>query len=117
MSTHFSVVAARSAEALRHMTEKIANLEHENESLRKQLVQIERNAQIADIANSMEEKGLNADMTFEEKVAHIRSARDIENVREAVQMASSGYIKIADVSDAPGRGSADTLTAFCLGAD
>ena len=72
MSTHYSAVAARSAAALRELTEKVAS---------------------------------------------IRQAQSLENVREAVKMASAGYIRMADVSDTPGRGSTDPLTMFCLGAD
>ena len=56
-------------------------------------------------------------MTFEEKVASIRRAQNLENVREAVKMASAGYIRMAEVSDSPGQGSTDPLTMFCLGAD
>jgi superfamily II RNA helicase len=117
MSTHFSAVAARSATALRQMTEKVASLQQENHQLRAKISEYEQHNEIADLAREMEEKGLNQEMTFEEKVASIRNSGRLENVKEAVKMASAGYIRLADVSEAPGRGSTDTLTAFCLGAE
>ena len=117
MSTHFSAVAARSAVALRQMTEKVASLEQENHMLRAKIQEYEEGELVSQIAREMEDKGLNQDMTFEEKVASIRNAQNLENVVEAVKMASAGYIRMADVSDAPGRGSTDSLTSFCLGAD
>ena len=117
MSTHFSAVAARSAAALRELTEKVASLEQENYQLRNKIQHYEDGALISEIAREMEDKGLNQDMTFEEKVASIRKAQSLENVREAVKMASAGYIRMAEVSDSPGRGSTDPLTMFCLGAD
>jgi len=117
MSTHFSAVAARSAAALRELTEKVASLEQQNTQLRAKITEYEDGALISEIAREMEDKGLNQDMTFEEKVASIRTAQSLENVREAVKMASAGYIRMAEVSDSPGRGSTDPLTMFCLGAD
>jgi len=117
MSTHFSAVAARSAAALRELTEKVASLEQENNQLKSKIREYEDGALVSEIAREMEEKGLNSDMTFEEKVASIRGAQNLENVREAVKMASAGYIRMAEVSDSPGRGSTDPLTMFCLGAD
>lgn len=117
MSTHFSAVAARSAVALRELTEKVASLEQQNAELRAKITEYEDGNLISEIAREMEEKGLNQDMTFEEKVASIKAAQSLENVREAVKMASAGFIRMADVSDAPGRGSTDPLTSFCLGAD
>lgn len=117
MSTHFSAVAARSATALRQMAEKVASLEQENSHLRTKINEYENLSEISTLAHEMEEKGLNSDMTFEEKVASMRQAQNLENVREAVKMASAGYIRLADVSDAPGRASTDPLTAFCLGAE
>lgn len=117
MSTHFSAVAARSAMALRELTEKVASLEQENYQLRNKIQQYEEGELIGQLAREMEDKGLNQDMTFEEKVASIRNANNLENVREAVKMASSGYIRMASVSEKPGRGSTDALTMFCLGAE
>jgi hypothetical protein len=110
-----AVVSAKGAAAIRSLTEKVASLEQENMQLRTQLATIHRDAQVAELAHDMEEKGLNSHMTFDEKIAHLRSHSRLENVREAVKMASAGNIRIAEISDRPGMGaSLDSLTSFCL---
>jgi len=114
-SAELAVVSAKSATVIRSLTEKVASLEQENIQLRTKLASIARDSQVAELAREMEEKGLNAHMTFEEKVAHLRGHAQLENVREAVKMASAGTIRIGDPSDRPGRSSAlDPLTSFCL---
>jgi SepF-like predicted cell division protein (DUF552 family) len=99
------------------LVEKVASLEADKTGLVEKLASMERNREIEIIAKDMEEKGLNAELTFEEKIASIRNHRDLENVKEAVKMASSGEIRIANVSDLPGPGSTDSLTSFCLGGE
>jgi len=99
------------------MADKLASLEQENSSLREKIASMERESEISDIAQNMEENGLNADMTFEEKVAHIRRHEDLSRVKAAISMASTGNIKIADVADYPGSGVFDSLTSFCLGGE
>ena len=114
-SANVSAVAARSAAVLRDAVGQIDSLETENQSLREKIASFEREGVITKIAKDMEEKGLNAGQTFEEKVASLRSHPDLQRVQAAVDMASGGAIKIADVSNLPGRGAVDSLTAFCLG--
>ena len=116
MNNNLSAVSARTAVVLRQQTEKIASLEQENADLRSRLTEFERGQEYTALANEMEEKGLNSDMTLDEKVASIRAATSLESVREAIKMASAGYIRMGHVSDEPGRGSTDSLTAFCIGA-
>jgi hypothetical protein len=65
----------------------------------------------------MEAKGLNAELSFEEKVAHVSQYDDLSLIRQAVGMAAGAGIRFAKVADAPGRGAADALTELCLGAD
>jgi hypothetical protein len=114
-SAELAVVSAKGAAAIRSLTEKVASLTDENLALRTQLATIHRDAQVAELAHDMEEKGLNAHMTFDEKIAHLRGHSQLENVREAVKMASAGNIRIAELSDRPGMGaSLDSFTSFCL---
>jgi hypothetical protein len=113
-SAELAVVSAKSAAAIRSLTEKVASLEQENIHLRTKLATIARDTQIAELARDMEDKGLNAHMTFDEKIAHLRGHAHLENVREAVKMASAGNIRIAELSDRPGSGALDPLTSFCL---
>ena len=113
-NAQLAAVSARGAASIRSLVEKVAGLEAENVRLKEQLADIERDREISKIAQEMEEKGLNADMTFEEKVASLRGHAHLENVKEAVKIAAAGGIQIADVSDRPGTGTLDPLTTFCL---
>jgi hypothetical protein len=116
-NTHVAAVVARGVITLRAMTTKYASLQSENTQLREKIASMEREQEIAVLAKEMDEKGLNADLTFEEKVAHIRQHTDLSRVREAVKMASSGSVRIADVTTEPSRGLRDSLTSFCLGGE
>lgn len=116
-NAQLAAVSAKGAVAIRSLVEKVASLEQENVMLRTKIASIARDAQVSELAREMEEKGLNADMTFEEKVAHLRGQANLENVTEAVKMASAGHIRLADVSDHPGTGALDPLTSFCLSGD
>lgn len=113
-NAQLAAVSAKSAATIRTLVDKVASLEQENTALRTKLASIERDSVITDLAREMEDKNLNVDMTFEEKVAHLRGQANLENVMEAVKMASAGHVRLADVSDHPGTGAIDPLTSFCL---
>lgn len=113
-SEHVSAVAARGASIIRELTSDNERLHAENLQLRDKVASMERDGEIRKLASEMEEKGLNANLSFEEKVAHIQGYTDLSQVQEAVKMASAGHIRLASVTDEPGRGSTDSLTSFCL---
>jgi hypothetical protein len=78
---------------------------------------MEREQEVRVIAVDMEAKGLNTELTFDEKVASISKHPNLEVVRESVKMAS-GEIRIASPSDKPGTGAGtDALTALLSGTD
>jgi hypothetical protein len=112
-----AAVSAKSARTIRALTEKCASLEAENLQLRVKLASRDRDEEITSLAREMEEKGLNADMTFEEKIAHLRGHAHLENVKEAVKMASAGSVSLAAISDRPGSSTLDPFTSFCLTGD
>ena len=115
-SAQASVVAAKGAATIRTLTEKNASQATELSELRQWKTSRERDDEIRKIASAMEEKGLNAELTFNEKVASISSYNDLKQVEQAVEMASSGNIKLASVAeDTPGRGGSDEFTSFCIG--
>lgn len=116
-SAQASVIAARGATVIRTLSEKVASLEAENQTLRSTLEDHTRTRQVHELAQEMEDKGLNAHLSFDEKVAHLSRTSDLDSVRHAVAMVSSGGIPFAKVADAPSTGGVDTLTALCLGAD
>jgi hypothetical protein len=112
-----SAVSARGSRAIRELSEKVASLESENQVLRDKVASLEREKEIEILASEMEEKGLSANLSFDEKVASLRRYDDLSRVREAVKLAASG-IPIASVTDdQPGRGTVDPLTSFCLGGE
>jgi len=112
-----SAVSARASRTIRELSEKVASLESENTQLTDKIASLEREKEIELLATDMEEKGLSANLSFEEKVAHLRNYDDLNQVKEAVKLAASG-IPIASVSeDTPGRGGSDPLTSFCLGGE
>jgi len=113
-STQLAAVSARGAASIRALVEKVASLEAEKLELHEKIAQYERDVEISALAKEMEDKGLNADMTFEEKVANLRGHAHLESVKEAVKLASAGGVQLADVSDHPGTGTLDPLTNFCL---
>ena len=88
-SEEVSAVSARGAIAIRTLTQKVASLEVEKAGLLEKVAEHEREKEINAIASDMEEKGLNADLTLDEKIAHIRTSEDLNRVREAVKMASA----------------------------
>ena len=116
-SAQAAIVSARGAQMLRSLAEKVASLADENAQLRSRLEQRQHEDSVRELAHEMESKGLNAEMSFEEKVAHISQYSDLALIRQAVGMAAGGEVRFAKVADAPGRGAVDPLTELCLGAD
>lgn len=116
-NVNFAAVAARSASQMRGMAEKIASLEQENLELKSRLASLAYEGEVYDLAKDMEDKGLNADMTFEEKVASIRGTGNLENVRQAVKMASAGGLSFGDLSDIPNSVGRSSFESFCLGVE
>ena len=113
-NAQMAAVSARGAASIRALVEKVASLEAANAQLTEKLAEYERDVEISALAKEMEDKGLNADMTFEEKVANLRGHDHLESVKEAVKLSSAGGVQLADVSDHPGTGTLDPLTTFCL---
>ena len=93
-----AAVAARSADTMRKLAAVNASLRSENSELRDKVASYERNDRIREIASQMEEKGLNAELTYDEKIASLAGYSDLDRVEEAVKMASSGSLQLASVS-------------------
>ena len=110
-----AAVSARGAATLRAQSARISELESENFILRDKIASMERDEEIESLAAEMEEKGLNSDLSYEEKVAHLSRTSDLSRIRDAVKLASAGGIRLADVADLPGRASGqDSFSAFCV---
>lgn len=118
-SAQAAVIAARGAQEIRSLSAKCASLELENTQLHAKVAQLDRAASIEAIAEEMERKGLDDDLTHEEKVAKLASIADLSPVVAAVKMASAKtdvrLSTIGSVDASPGRGTLDPLTAFATG--
>lgn len=116
-SAQAAMVSARGSSTIRSLVSKVSSLEEENAQLRDKIASMERDREIEELASEMDEKGLNSGLSLDEKIAHIRSYKDLQTVREAVKMASApGNIRLASVSDdEPGRSATvDSFTEFCV---
>lgn len=82
----------------------IRTLSEENRELREKLANREREDRIVKVAKEMEDKGLNDEFDFEQKVAALRSAQDLEATERAVQMTSPQGVKLASAGDMAGGG-------------
>jgi hypothetical protein len=117
-STEVAIVVAKGARALREMVEKNASLADENQQLRAELLTLRHEQEIAKIASEMEERGLNAHLTLDEKIAALRVHQSLDHVKEAMSMVqSTTTMSFGKASEMPGRGSLDSLTSFCLGGE
>jgi hypothetical protein len=93
---------------IRALAERNRELENENAAFRKE-------ARAEEIARQMEEKGLNGDLSFSEKVASLKKRDDLEVVEEAVKLASKqnvGLVSIAADGEGPGSGGLHPFETF-----
>lgn len=88
---------------LKTASSTIRSLQGENVELREKVATFERRERAEKIAQSMEEKGLHADLSHQEKVAHILK-RDMGITEEAVKMASPQNSVLGSLDDRPGNG-------------
>lgn len=92
---------------IRALNEKNASLQSENNAFKKE-------ARAREIAQSMEDKGLNSEMTFDQKVAALKT-QDLTVVEEAVKMASRQNVGIASLTndgEGPGGGGMHPFETF-----
>lgn len=102
-----AAVLARSARVTRDLSGEVASLRGERDSLQEKVANYEREDRIRTIAASMEDKGLNPEMTTSEKIASLRASADLDRVEEAIKMASAGRLDLATVTDKVASGGVD----------
>jgi len=86
------------AGSLRALSEENKSLKTEVEELRTKVASNEREKRIEKVAKAMDAKGLNPELSFEEKVASLRSHEKLEVLEEAVNL-SAPQMKLASVSE------------------
>jgi hypothetical protein len=93
-STKVAEVLAQVPIALRAQQEKIVELEEK-------LASYEKRDRVTKLASKMEEKNLNPETTFEEKVAALMESDDLNTFEKAIEL-SARQVKLAALSDHPG---------------
>jgi hypothetical protein len=83
-----NISAADAQGVLKQAAAAIRTLKDENDDLKSKVADHEREEKIASIAKDMEEKSLNSDLDFDEKVAALREAKDLDVTAEAIKMAA-----------------------------
>jgi hypothetical protein len=89
----------------------------ENISLREKLASYERHSRVEKIARDMEEKGLNPDLDFQQKVAALSQARNLDVTEEAIKMAAPQGRVLGDIGDVPGQGTSSFEAYIMTGED
>lgn len=96
---------------LRAQQEKIAEQRTEIVDLKEKVAHFERKERVAKLASIMEEKGLDPETSYAEKVASLMAPEtELDVVEKAIDM-SAPQVKLASVSDNPGNAS-DADSAF-----
>jgi hypothetical protein len=73
-------------------------LSEENQRLREKVAQFEHRARVEKVASLMEEKGLQPELSFEEKVAVLSQKDNLDVIEEAVNL-SAPQFKLASVDE------------------
>jgi len=90
----------------------IRDLVQNSATLQEKVAFYESEDRIRGIAQSMEEKNLSADLSFEEKLAALRTAKNIEATEEAVKMASPQGFHIGNAAEGPSVSDGDSRAAL-----
>jgi hypothetical protein len=76
------------ASLLKQAGAAIRNLTQERNVLREKVASYERGQRVEKIAREMEDKGLNSDLDFEQKLAALSQAQNLDVTEEAVKLAA-----------------------------
>jgi vacuolar-type H+-ATPase subunit I/STV1 len=102
-------------ETLRGLSKHAQALETENTELRDKVAQYELRDRAVKLATVLEEKGLNEDLSFEEKVAALMDEPDKLELREEAAKIAAQQMSLGELDeDRPGNGGS-TLEHYILG--
>lgn len=94
----------QAAAVIGQLEERVRSLETALRESNAKVASYERRERAWGLARTMEDKGLLSNRTFDEKVAHILKHEDLSHVAHAVDLATDGGTKIAQVSELPEAG-------------
>lgn len=107
------ISSGEAASLLKQAGAAIRTLTSERIELRQKLAAYERRERAEKIAREMEEKGLQDDLTFEQKVAAIQKAQNLDVTEEAVKLAAPQGRVFGNVGDdQPGSNGVSALEHF-----
>jgi len=86
------------AENLRALSEENSGLKSENDELKTKVASFERQEHAQKIAKEMENKGIEPELSLDEKVAGLLKRENLDVIEEAVGM-SAPQMKVASVHD------------------
>ncbi len=104
------ISSEKTAEVLRQVGPTLRALSEENQTLKEKVATYEKRARVEKLATEMDAKGLQPELSHDEKVERLMGQDDLDVVEKAVDM-SAQQVKLASVSDFPGDGT-DAKTAF-----
>ena len=81
------------------------------EELKAKVAGFEKTERVTKLAQEMEDKGLNGELSLEEKCAHLEKVANLDVTEEAIKMASPQGQLLGGPSDVPGVGE-DSLSAL-----
>lgn len=102
--------AEKVAEVLSQVSPALRALSEENSGLKEKVAHYELMERAEKLAGVMEEKGLDSQISHDEKVQRLMKTEDLDVVEKAVDL-SAPQFKLAHVSDNPGNHS-DALSAL-----
>ena len=121
MNGHAAAVAARGANTIRKLASAVETLESQLSEANAKIAAYERRDRVHDIARQMEDRGVNPEMSLDQKVAsinhHCKTAAAFDTLETAVKMAGAGRVELAEVDDdtpGPTSSSADSWHNFLV---
>lgn len=94
--------SAQAGQMMKLAAENLRALSEENQELRQKVAHFEKKERVEKIASKMEEKGLEPELSLQDKIAGLLKRDDLSVVEEAVSM-SAPQMKLASVSDGDAR--------------
>jgi len=92
----------------------IRSLTKERDELREKVAAKEKTERITKIAREMEDKGLQPDLDFNEKIAALHKADNLNVTEEAIKLAAPQNRILGHLTEQPGEGASTAFEQFIL---
>jgi len=102
------------ASLLKQAGAALVQVAKERDTLREKVATFQRDQRVVKIARDMEEKGLSSDLTFEQKVAAMKEAKNLDVTEEAIKLAAPQGRVLGNLGDMPGGGDASAFEHYIV---